>query len=119
MTSLLANNRRAAFLITLASAALGRAGLVGCVGPPPKPQPFMSCKPWDCGENNPTLGQNIVFHELDWTGTMANSAQVKYVSFHQGQDDLRLHVTDDQLEGITDTGLTRTGAMLIGAVITV
>ena len=37
------------------------------------------CDPWGCGTNSATVGDGIIFDELDWSGMSANSGGVKIV----------------------------------------
>jgi hypothetical protein len=74
------------------------------------------CPDWGCGTNAASMGQRLVFHELDACKQQANSAGIRFVRFtDKAGNDLTLQVDRDELVGRDGAGARLTGAQLLGA----
>jgi len=74
------------------------------------------CAPWGCGTNSATVGDGVVFDELDGSGE-PDARGVRIVKAKLGTKPVRLHVHRHTLSAIEDDGTSHEGLALRGMII--
>jgi hypothetical protein len=77
-----------------------------------------NCPVWGCPNNAASMGERLVFHEVDSCGREVNDAGIKMLGFRLEGIDMRVQVLGDELFAIDTSTATRfSGGQLVGGIL--
>jgi hypothetical protein len=77
-----------------------------------------NCPDWGCPSNAASMGDRLVFHEVDSCRQEANAAGIRMVGFDLGGTDMMLQVLGDEMFAIdTSTTARYSGDQLVGGIL--